>query len=37
MDQYGNLGPYQDPRVRQWWDELEVENPSGESAEEQGQ
>lgn len=25
MDQYGNLGPYQDPKIRQWWDELEVE------------
>lgn len=25
MYQYGNLGPYQDPKVRQRWDELEVE------------
>lgn len=24
MDQYGNLGPYQDPKVRQWFDQLEV-------------
>lgn len=25
MDQYGNLGPYQDPKIQQWQDELEVE------------
>ena len=25
MDTYGNLGPFQDPDVRKWWDELEVE------------
>lgn len=31
MDQYGNLGPYQDPKVRQWFDELEV----GETADDE--
>ena len=25
MDTYGNLGPFQDPAMRKWWDELEVE------------
>lgn len=30
MDQYGNLGPYQDPKIRQWWDELEVETKDDE-------
>lgn len=30
MDQYGNLGPYQDPKIRQWWDELEVEKQDDE-------
>lgn len=25
MDQYGNPGPYQDPKMREWWDALEVE------------
>lgn len=31
MDQYGNSGPYQDPKMREWWDALEVEHQDGDN------